>query len=135
MSFCSDGGSYATEGVFLKFSTHPRAYGNFARLLGKYVREEKVISLEEAVYKLTSLPALNLKIQKRGALKNGYFADLAIFDPATIQDNATFEKPQQYATGMVHVFVNGVQVIKDGEHTGAKPGRVVRGPGWKKSIE
>lgn len=131
MSFCSDGGSYAPEGVFLKFSTHPRAYGNFARLLGKYVREEKVISLEEAVYKLTSLPASNLKIQKRGALKSGYYADIALFDPGKIKDNATFEKPQQYATGMVHVFVNGVQVLKDGEHTGAKPGRFVKGPGWK----
>jgi N-acyl-D-amino-acid deacylase len=131
MSFCSDGGSYAPEGVFLKTSTHPRAYGNFARLLGKYVREEKVISLEDAVRKLTSLPASNLKIKKRGAIKSGYFADLVIFDPERIKDNATFEKPQQYATGMVHVFVNGVQVLKDGEHTGALPGRAVRGPGWK----
>jgi N-acyl-D-amino-acid deacylase len=131
MSFCSDGGSYAPEGVFLKFSTHPRAYGNFARLLGKYVREEKIISLEEAIYKLTSLPAANLKIKKRGALKTGYYADLAIFDPGKITDNATFEKPQQYATGMVHVIVNGVQVLKNGEHTGAKPGRFVKGPGWK----
>jgi N-acyl-D-amino-acid deacylase len=131
MSFCSDGGSYATEGVFLKYSTHPRAYGNFSRLLGKYVRDEKLIPLEEAVRKLTSLPASNLKISKRGTLKQGYYADLAIFDPATIRDNATFEKPQQYATGMVHVLVNGVPVIKNGEHTGAKPGRVVRGPGWQ----
>ena len=131
MSFCSDGGSTAPEGVFLKTSTHPRAYGNFARLLGKYVREEKVISLEEAVYKLTTLPANNLKISKRGAVKNGYYADLAIFDPATIKDNATFETPQNYSTGMVHVFVNGVLVLKDGEHTGALPGRAVRGPGWK----
>ena len=130
MSFCSDGGSYATEGVFMKFSTHPRAYGNFSRLLGKYVRDEKVITLEEAVRKLTSLPASNLRLKKRGSLKAGFYADLAIFDPATIRDNATFENPQQYATGMVHVFVNGVQVLKDGEHTGAKPGRVVRGPGW-----
>lgn len=131
MTFCSDGRSMAPEGVFLKSSTHPRAYGNFARLLGKYVREEKVISLEEAVHKLTLMPANNLRISKRGALKSGYFADLAIFDPATITDHATFEEPQQYATGMVHVFVNGVQVLKDGEHTGALPGRVVRGPGWK----
>jgi N-acyl-D-amino-acid deacylase len=131
MSFCSDGGSYAPEGVFLKTSTHPRAYGNFARLLGKYVRDEKVISLEEAVRKLTTLPANNLKISKRGALKEGYYADLSIFDPETIKDNATFEAPQKYATGMVHVFVNGTQVLKDGEHTGALPGRVVRGPGWK----
>jgi len=132
MSFGSDEASYAPEGVFLKTSSHPRAWGNFARLLGKYVREEKIISLEEAIHKLTTLPADNLKIKKRGALKSGYFADLAIFDPVKIQDHATFENPQQYSTGMVHVFVNGVQVLKDGEHTGAKPGRVVRGPGWKR---
>jgi N-acyl-D-amino-acid deacylase len=131
MSFCSDAGSYAPEGAFFKSSTHPRAYGNFARLLGKYVRDEKVISIEEAVYKLTSLPAANLKIKKRGSIKPGFYADLAIFDPATIQDHATFENPKQYSTGMIHVFVNGVQVLKDGEHTGALPGRVVRGPGWK----
>ncbi len=131
MSICSDAGSYAAEGVFLIQSTHPRAYGSFARLLGKYVREEKIITLEEAVYKLTLLPATNLKIKKRGALKTGFYADIAIFDPATIRDNATFEKPHQYATGMVHVFVNGKQVLKDREHTGALPGRVVRGPGWK----
>jgi N-acyl-D-amino-acid deacylase len=131
MSFCSDGGSYATEGLFLKFSTHPRAYGNFARLLGKYVREEKVITLEEAVHKLTEFPASNLKLKRRGSLKQGYYADVVIFDKDKIIDNATFDNPHQYATGMVHVFVNGVQVIKDGEHTGAKPGRVVRGPGYK----
>lgn len=131
MTFCSDGKSMAPEGVFLKSSTHPRAYGNFARLLGKYVRDEKVISLEEAIHKLTLMPATNLRIGKRGALKSGYFADLAIFDPATIADQATFEDPQRYAIGMVHVFVNGVQVLKDGDHTGALPGRVVRGPGWK----
>jgi N-acyl-D-amino-acid deacylase len=131
VSFCSDAGSYAPEGIFLKSSTHPRAYGNFARLLGKYVREEKVITLEEAVHKLTALPAGNLKIRKRGTLKPGYYADLAIFDPGKITDHATFENPKQYATGMVHVFVNGVQVLKDGEHTGALPGKVVRGPGWK----
>jgi N-acyl-D-amino-acid deacylase len=131
MSFCSDAGSYAPEGVFLKSSTHPRAYGNFARLLGKYVRDEKVISLEEAVRKLTTLPAENLKLKKRGAIKPGNYADLAIFDPEKIRDNATFESPQRYATGMVHVFVNGVQVLKDGEHTGAFPGRFVHGPGWK----
>jgi N-acyl-D-amino-acid deacylase len=130
MSFCSDAKSLAPEGVFLKSGTHPRAYGNFARLLGKYVREEKVISLEEAVRKLTTLPATNLKIKKRGAIKAGYYADLAIFDPDKIQDNATFESPQKYSTGMVHVFVNGVQVLKDGDHTGNKPGRFVRGPGW-----
>jgi N-acyl-D-amino-acid deacylase len=131
ISFGSDEGSYAPEGVFLKSSCHPRAYGNFARLLGKYVREEKIISLEKAIYKLTSLPAANLKIRKRGAIKTGYYADLAIFDPVRVQDNATFENPQQYSTGMVDVFVNGIQVLKDGEHTGALPGRVIRGPGWK----
>lgn len=131
MSFCSDGQSMSAEGVFLKSATHPRAYGNFARLLGKYVRDEKVISLEEAVRKLTSLPASNLKLEDRGALKPGFYADVVIFDPANVQDLATFENPHQYATGMVHVFVNGVQVLKDGEHTGATPGRVVRGPGWK----
>ncbi|MFO7574594.1 MAG: D-aminoacylase [Bacteroidales bacterium] len=130
MAFCSDGQSNAPEGVFLKSSTHPRAYGNFARLLGKYVRDEQVIPLEEAIYKLTTFPAENLRITRRGALQAGYFADLAIFDSETITDNATFENPRQYATGMVHVFVNGTQVLKDGEHTGALPGRVVRGPGW-----
>lgn len=133
MSFGSDEASTAAEGVFLKSSAHPRAYGNFSRVLAKYVRDEKVISLEEAIYKLTSLPASNLKIQKRGALKIGYYADLALFDPNEIQDHATFEDPMQYATGMNHVFVNGVQVLKDGEHTGALPGKVVRGPGWKKA--
>jgi N-acyl-D-amino-acid deacylase len=131
VSFCSDAGSMAPEGVFLNSNPHPRAYGSFARLLGKYVREEKVILIEEAIRRLTSLPANNLKIKKRGMLKPGYFADVVIFDPVTIQDHATFEKPHQYATGMIHVFVNGVQVLKDGDHTGAKPGRVVRGPGWK----
>jgi len=131
ISFCSDAGSYAAEGVFLKSNVHPRAYGNFARLLGKYVREEKIIPLEEAIRKLTSLPATNMKIRKRGEIKTGYYADLAIFDPARIQDHATFTDPHRYSTGMVHVFVNGVQVLKDGEHTGAKPGRFVRGPGWR----
>ena len=131
LSFGSDADTPATEGVFLKSNPHPRAYGNFSRLLGHYVRDEKVIPLEEAVRKLTSLPAENLKIRERGRLQEGYFADLAIFDPAKIQDHATFEKPHQYATGMVHVFVNGVQVLKNGEHTGVKPGRVVRGPGYK----
>ena len=131
VSFGSDAGSPAAEGMFLKYKDHPRAYGNFSRLLGKYVRDEKVISLEEAVRKLTSLPATNLKIQKHGSLTPGYYADLAIFDPAIIQDHATFENPHQYSTGMVHVFVNGTQVLENGEHTGAKPGRIVRGPGWK----
>lgn len=131
MSFGSDAGSLSPEGVFLKSSTHPRSYGNFARLLGKYVRDEKVISMEEAIYKLTTLPASNLKIKSRGALKSGYYADIAIFDPQKIQDLATFEKPQQFASGMVHVFVNGEQVLKDGNHTGNLPGKVVHGPGWK----
>ena len=131
MSFGSDASSMAPEGVFLNSSTHPRAYGNFSRLLGKYVRDEQIISIEEAIRKLTSLPASNLKIKKRGKLAKGYFADLAIFNPETIQDHATFSEPHQLSTGMVHVFVNGEQVLKDGEHTGATPGRVVRGPGYK----
>jgi N-acyl-D-amino-acid deacylase len=118
--------------VFLKYNPHPRAYGNFARLLGRYVREEKLISLEEAVRRLTSLPASHLKIKERGSLKPGYYADLAVFDPARIQDHATFEKPHQLATGMVHVFVNGTQVLRHGEHSGATPGMVVRGPGFGK---
>jgi len=132
VSFCSDAGSLAPEGVFLTSSTHPRAYGSFARLLGKYVRQEKIITLAEAVRRLSSLPAENLKLEKRGKLEKGYYADIVVFDPDTICDHATYEKPHQYATGMVHVFVNGTQVLKDGEHTGAKPGRFVRGPGWKK---
>lgn len=131
LSFGSDAESLAPEGVFIKSSTHPRAYGNFARLLGKYVRDEQVIPLEEAIRKLTSLPAANLKIKRRGFLKPGYFADVVIFDPATVQDHATFDQPHQYSTGVSHVWVNGQQVLKDGEHTGAKPGRVVRGPGYK----
>ncbi len=131
MSFGSDAGAPASEGVFLQSQDHPRAYGNFARLLGRYVRDEKMTTLESAVHRLTTLPATNLGLKERGALRPGYFADLAIFDPKTIRDNATFDKPAQYATGMRAVFVNGVQVVRDGEHTGAKPGRVVRGPGWK----
>lgn len=130
VSYCSDAGSYASEGIFLNSSTHPRAYGNFARLLGRYVRDERIISLEEAIRKLTSLPAGNLRIRDRGQLTTGYFADVVVFDPAQIQDHATYEDPHQYATGMVHVWVNGTQVLRDGEHTGATPGRVVRGPGW-----
>lgn len=132
MSFGSDADGRAPEGVFLKSSTHPRAYGNVARLLGRYVRDEKLVPLREAVRRLTSFPAGNLGIRDRGALKAGYFADLAIFDPATIADHATFETPQRYATGMRHVLVNGVPVLRDGEHTGATPGRFVRGPGWKR---
>ena len=131
MSFGSDAASMTPEGVFLNSSDHPRAYGNFSRLLGKYVRDEQIISIEEAVRKLTSLPASNLKIKKRGSLAKGYFADLAIFNPETIQDHATFAEPHQLSTGMIHVFVNGEQVLKDGVHTGATPGRVVRGPGYK----
>ncbi|MCB9052682.1 MAG: D-aminoacylase [Lewinellaceae bacterium] len=131
ISFGSDAGALASEGVFLKSNPHPRAYGNFARVLGKYVREEQVIPLEDAIRKLASQPAANLKLSKRGLLKPGYFADIVIFDPATIEDKATFEAPHQYAVGVRHVFVNGVQVLKDGEHTGATPGRFVKGPGWK----
>ena len=132
LSFGSDAESQAPEGVFLKSNPHPRAYGNFARLLGKYVRDEKVIPLEEAIRKLTSLPAGNLKIQDRGLLKEGYYADVVVFDPETIEDHATFAEPHQYATGVVHVFVNGVQVLKEGDHTGAQPGRFVKGPGYIK---
>ncbi len=124
-------GSLAPEGDFLNSNPHPRAYGNFARLLGKYVRDEKVIPLNEAIYRLSGLPATNLKIRDRGFLKEGYYADVVVFDPATIQDHATFEEPHQYSTGVHHVFVNGGHVLKDGEHTGATPGRVVRGPGWR----
>jgi N-acyl-D-amino-acid deacylase len=131
MTFGSDAGSLAPEGVFIKSSTHPRAYGNFARLLGRYTRDEKILTLQEAIRRLTSQPAGNLKIQKRGMLAPGHFADVIVFDPAKIQDHATFEKPHQYSTGMVHVFVNGVQVLRNGEHTGARPGRVVDGPGRK----
>ncbi len=130
VSFCSDSASLAPEGTFLKSSTHPRAYGSFARLLGKYVRDEKLIPMTEAIRKLTSLPASTLKLDRRGELKPGYFADIVLFDPDAIEDHATFDQPHQYATGMKHVFVNGVQVLADDEHTGATPGRFVRGPGW-----
>ena len=133
VSFCSDSPSLAPEGVFLKSSTHPRAYGSFARLLGRYVRDEKLIPLADAIRRLTSFPAENLRIKQRGWLRPGYFADIVAFDPARVQDHATFEKPHQYSTGVVHVWVNGEQVLLDGEHTGAKPGQVVRGPGWMKS--
>jgi N-acyl-D-amino-acid deacylase len=132
VSFGSDAASMAPEGVFLKSSTHPRAYGNFARLLGKYVREEKVISLAEAVRRLSGLPATNLGLDHRGFIKQGMFADLVVFDPQTIADRATFEQPHQYSVGVKHVFVNGVQVLKDGEHTGSKPGRALWGPGKTK---
>ncbi len=130
VSFASDAQSMAAEGQFLERSTHPRAYGNFARVLGKYTREEAVLTLPEAIHKLTKLPASNLKIRERGELTEGYYADIVIFDPNTIQDHATYEEPHQYATGVSHVLVNGVPVLADGEHTGALPGQVVRGPGW-----
>lgn len=131
VSLDSDAASLASEGLFLKSHPHPRAYGTFARFLGKYVRDEKIIPLAEALRRLTSLPAANLRLDRRGALRPGFFADIAIFDPAAIQDHATYAQPHQYATGMVHVLVNGTPVLKDGEHTGATPGRVVRGPGWR----
>ena len=131
VAFCSDEGSQAPEGVFLESNPHPRAYGCFARLLGKYVRDEKAASLADAVRRLTAFPAENLGLTRRGRLKPGAFADVVVFDPATIQDHATFDKPHQYATGVRDVFVNGQQVLKNGEHTGARPGRVVRGRGWK----
>ena len=134
MSFGSDAGSMATEGVFLKSSTHPRAFGNFARLLGKYVRDEKVISLEEAIYKLSGFPASNLKIKNRGTLKINNYADVVVFDPKSIQDFATFENPMQYATGINHVFVNGSHVLKNGDHTGVLAGKFVKGPGYQKNI-
>jgi len=130
VSFCSDAGAYATAGVFLNRQPHPRGYGTFARLLGMYVRDEQVIPLEEAIRRLTSMPAGNLGIRQRGSLEPGYFADVVVFDPETIADRATFEKPHQYAVGVNHVFVNGEAVIMNGGPTGAKPGRVVRGPGW-----
>ena len=131
VSFGSDAGSLAPEEPFVRSSTHPRAYGNFSRLLGRYVRDEGIIPLEEAVRKLTSLPAANLRIEGRGRLASGYFADIAVFDPETIADHATFEEPHQLATGVRDVFVNGVQVLSEGEPTGATPGQVVRGPGWE----
>jgi N-acyl-D-amino-acid deacylase len=130
MSFGSDAGSQAPEGVFLKSSTHPRAYGNVARLLGHFARDEQATTLASAIHRLSWLPATNLGIRGRGALKPGYYADVVVFDPATIKDNATFDKPQQLASGVNDVFINGVQVMKGGKHTGATPGRFVHGPGW-----
>ncbi|HEX9659097.1 MAG TPA: amidohydrolase family protein, partial [Rhodothermales bacterium] len=129
VAFDSDAESAGQGGAFTNWNPHPRAYGNFARLLGKYVREEQIIPLEEAIRRLTSFPAENLRIQRRGSLRAGNFADIVIFDPNTIIDHATYDQPRQYATGVHHVFVNGEQVLRDGEHTGAFPGRVVRGPG------
>lgn len=131
LTFGSDAGAPASEGVFLKSSTHPRAYGNVARLLGKYVRDEKVIPMKEAIHKLTGLAAEKLRIKQRGYLKEGYFADVVILDPALVKDNATFQDPHQYADGVIHVLVNGTQVLIDGEHTNNMPGMVVRGPGYK----
>ena len=130
MSFGSDAGAPAPEGVFLKSSTHPRAYGNFARLLGRYVRDERRLSLAEAIRKLTSQPAEHLSIADRGRLREGFFADVVVFDPARIADHATFERPQQFATGVREVLVNGRLALKDGEPTGAATGRVVRGRAW-----
>jgi N-acyl-D-amino-acid deacylase len=130
VSFNSDAASLATEGVFLRSNPHPRAYGSFARVLAKYVRDEQVLTLGEAVRKLAALPAQTMRIDRRGELKPGFYADVVVFDPEEIQDHATFVEPHQYATGMLHVFVNGEPVLRDGAHTGATPGRVVRGPGW-----
>jgi N-acyl-D-amino-acid deacylase len=132
VSFGSDAAAMSDAEIFKDWGTHPRAYGTFARFLGKYVREEKIVPLREAIRRLTSLPATNLKIKKRGKLTPGYFADVVIFNPDSIRDKATFESPKEYAEGVQHVFVNGVQVLENGEHTGTKPGRVIRGPGWKK---
>jgi len=131
VSFCTDAESMATEGVFLESGAHPRAYGSFTRVLGLFARDEGLLTVQEAVRKLAALPAENLKLERRGRLQEGWHADVVVFDPATVQDHATFEEPHQYSTGMVHVLVNGVPVLRDGEHTGATPGRVVRGPGWK----
>ena len=130
VSFCSDSPAPTAEGVFLEWSTHPRAYGSFARLLGKYVREERLVPLEEAIRRLTSLPAANLAIADRGVLAPGRFADIVVFDPEAVQDHATYDDPHRYATGVEHVAVNGTLALRDGDHTGALPGRVVRGPGY-----
>jgi len=135
VSICSDAEALAPEGVFLEQSAHPRAYGSFARLLGKFSRDEGLIPLEEAVHRMTGLPAGNLKLRDRGLLKKGYFADIVVFNPQTIADKATFDQPHQYAVGVEHVFVNGAQVLKDSEHTGAFPGRVVRGPGFESAVK
>lgn len=130
VTFGSDAGAYTAAGSFLDGKPHPRGYGNFARLLGRYVRDENLLPLEEAIRRLTSFPAESLRIERRGRLAEGYHADIAIFDPGRITDHATFTNPHQYATGMVHVLVNGVPVLRRGEHTDATPGRYVRGPGW-----
>jgi len=132
VSFGSDEGSYTNEGIFLKSNAHPRAYGTFIRVLGKYVRDEKVISLQEAIRKLSNLPATNLKLKRRGSISVGNFADLVIFDPAKVRDKSSFQQPHQYAEGILYVWVNGKKVLDKGVHTGAKPGRFVKGPGYKK---
>ena len=131
VSFCSDAGSIAPEGNFLSYHPHPRAYGSFARVIGKYVRDEALVTLQDALRRLSGFAADNLKLKNRGTIKAGYFADLAIFDPAKVQDHSVPGDPHQYSEGMAHVFVNGVQVLRDGDHTGNMPGRVVRGPGWR----
>jgi N-acyl-D-amino-acid deacylase len=131
VSFCSDSASLAPEGLFLESQPHPRAYGSFARLLGRYVRQEKIISLPEAIRRLAALPAEVLRLEGRGRLRPGAWADVVVFDPATIADRATFAQPHQYAIGVQHVLVNGVPVLLGGEHTGALPGRVLRGPGFR----
>jgi N-acyl-D-amino-acid deacylase len=130
VSICSDAASIPTEKPFTDGGTHPRTYGSFARLLGQYVRDEKIMTLQEAVRRMTSLPAANLKIKRRGFLKAGYYADVVVFDPTKIKDHATFEDPHHYAAGVQHVIVNGVPVLRDGTHTNAKPGRCIRGPGF-----
>ena len=133
--FCSDAGSYTNDGVFVRQRTHPRAYGSFIRVLGKYSRDLNLISLEEGIRRLTSFPADNLKLKKRGRLEPGYFADIVVFAPEQVEDKATFEEPHQYAKGVHHVFVNGIQVIKDEEHTSATPGRFVKGPGYEAEMD
>ena len=130
VSFGSDGGSYSLESADRPLADHPRAFGTFARVLGKYVREEKIIPLQEAVRKMTSLPAANLKLERRGKLHVGHFADIVIFHPDSVIDKATYEQPHQYSVGVKHVFINGVQVLRDGMHTHATPGRIIRGSGW-----
>ena len=131
LSFCSDAGSIAPEGNFLSYHPHPRAYGSFARVIGKYVRDEALVTLPDALRRLSGFAADNLKLKDRGTIKAGYFADLAIFDPAKVQDHSVPGDPHQFSEGMAQVFVNGVQVLRDGDHTGNMPGRVVRGPGWR----
>ncbi len=131
VSICSDAAAYAAEPPDIEDGIHPRAYGSFAKFLSDYVREQNILTLEDAIRRMTSLPASNLKLKKRGQITTGYFADVVIFDKDKIDDKATYEQPHQYAEGMIHVFVNGVQVLKDGNHTGARPGRALRGPGFK----